>query len=82
MRGSSARGANSLLVATCKADDAGGVDAVVAFGPLALLFLGRGYVDPAPRARPAPRFDSARGLLAANACALLFAVRREVARIE
>jgi len=63
MRGSSARGANSLLVATCKADDAGGVDAVVAFGPLALLFLGRGYVDPAPRARPAPRFEASRGTL-------------------
>ena len=82
MRGSSARGANSLLVATCKADDAGGVDAVVAFGPLALLFLGRGYVDPAPRARPAPRLDATRGISAGIGPALLVAVRREVARIE
>jgi len=42
-------------------------------GPEALLFLWRGYADPAPRVRPAPRFDYARGLVAANACALPFA---------
>jgi hypothetical protein len=65
--------ATHLVFATCGADDPGGLNAVVMVAPEALLFLWRGYADPAPRARPAPRFDSGRGLLAANACALPFA---------
>ena len=65
--------ATDLLVATCGADDLGGMNAVVMVAPEALLFRWRGYADPAPRVRPPPRFDSARGPLAANAWALRFA---------
>ena len=36
--------------ATCGADDLGGVNAVVLVGSETLLFLWRGYADPAPRA--------------------------------
>ena len=53
-----------LLVATCGADDADGVNAVVPVGPEALLFRWRGYADPASRTRPAPRFHAPRGLMA------------------
>ena len=60
-------------LATCGADDAGGLNVDVTIGPEALLFLGRGYADPAPQSRPGSRFDSARGLVAANASALLLA---------
>ena len=49
------------------------MNAVVAISPEALLFLWRGYADSALRARPGPRFDPARGLLAPNTCALPFA---------
>ena len=59
--------------ATSRADDAGGLDAWVPVGPEALLFLWRGYADPAPRARPAPRFDAARRLLAETLSPLLVA---------
>ena len=64
---------SDVLIATSGADDARGVNAVVAVGRAALLFLGRGYPDPAARARLRPCFDSARGLLAANASDLPFA---------
>ena len=60
-------------LAICGADDPGDLNAVVTFGPGALLFLGRGYADRAPRARPAPRFDSARGLLAETLSSLQLA---------
>jgi hypothetical protein len=63
----------TLLFATCGADDASGLNAVVTVCSQALLSSWRGYVDPAPRARQAPHFDPARSLLAANACALPFA---------
>ena len=66
---------SDLLLATCGADDRGGLNAVVMVAPDALLFLWRGYADPAPRTRPAPRFHSAKGLLAANAHAVSAPVR-------
>jgi hypothetical protein len=50
--------------ATCGADDADGVNAVVPVGREALLFRWRGYADPASRTRPAPRFHAPRGLMA------------------
>jgi len=58
-----ARGPLVVLLATSGADDAGGLNAVVTVGLAALLlpFPWRGYADPAPRVRPAPRFDAARG---------------------
>jgi hypothetical protein len=59
--------------ATSGADDPGALNAVVTARAEALLFVGRGYADPVPQARPGSRFDLARGLLAANACALPFA---------
>ena len=62
-----------LPLATGGADDAGGPNAVVTIGPKVLLFLLRGYADPAPQARPGPRFDPSRGVLAPNACVLLLA---------
>jgi len=61
------------LLATCGADDPGGLNAVVTIGPEALLFLRRGYAARRRRSRPGSCFDSARGLRAANGCALLLA---------
>jgi len=63
----------ALVFATGGADYAGGLNAVVTVGSVALLFLWRGYAGPAPRARPAPRIDAARGVWVANAIALLVA---------
>jgi hypothetical protein len=52
-------------------------------GPEDLLSVVCGYAQSVGAAQiRGPRFDAARGLLAANASALLVAVRREVARIE
>src|SRR5437764_6230177 len=48
-RGLLAEIGSDLLVATCGADDVVGLNAVVMVGPEALLFLWRGYADPAPR---------------------------------
>jgi hypothetical protein len=71
-----------LLLAIGGADYADGLNTVVTVGPVALLFLWRRYGDPAPQARPAPRFDSARGLRAANACALAFAKGGHVGAVD
>jgi hypothetical protein len=62
-----------LRFATCGADDAVGLNAVVPVRPEALLFLWRGYADPASRARPGPRFHVARDLLAETFTSLLLA---------
>jgi hypothetical protein len=51
-----------LHVAACGARHAFGAEAVVTVGPNPLLFFRRGHADPAPRARPGPRFDATRGL--------------------
>ena len=59
--------------ATCGADAAVGLNAAAPVRPEALLFLWRGYADPASRARPGPRFHAARGLLAETLTSLLFA---------
>jgi hypothetical protein len=52
----------SPILATCGSRHAVGPDVVVTVGSNALLFLSRGYADPAPQARPAPRFDATRGI--------------------
>jgi len=77
--GASSQDRGDVLFATCGADDVGGLNAVVIVGPEALLFLWLGYADPAPRARPAPRFDVARGLAAETLSALLLASSRACA---
>ena len=80
--GHAAREPRAPSFATCGADDLGGLNAVVTVAPEALLFLWRGYADPVPRARPAPRFDSARGLVAANDRALPFAKGAHLDRVN
>ena len=60
----SAQIGSDLLVATCGADAADGLNAVVPVGPEALLSLWRGYADPGSRTRPGPRFHAPRGVLA------------------
>ena len=56
------RVARHLQLATCVSRQAVTADVVVVAGPNALLFFRRGYADPAPQARPAPRFDATRGI--------------------
>jgi len=46
------------------ADEANGLNAIVPADSAALLFRWRGYADSASRARPAPRFHGATGLVA------------------
>jgi len=50
------------LLATCGSRQPVAADVVVEAGPNALLFFRRGYADPAPQARPAPRFAATRGV--------------------
>jgi len=57
-----AANASALLVATCGSRQPVAADVVVEAGPNALLFFRRGYADPAPQARPAPRFAATRGV--------------------
>ena len=49
------------VFAGCDAGHAVGPDVVATVRPNALLSLWRGYADPAPEARPRPRFDPMRG---------------------
>jgi hypothetical protein len=66
-------GPRDALVATFGPCHAVSLSVVVTVGPSALLLSWRGYADPAPRGRPAPRFGCAKGLLAEIASALLVA---------
>ena len=50
-----------------------GSDVVVTVGLNALLLVRRGYVDPAARACPGPRFECARGVSGEIGADLLFA---------
>jgi hypothetical protein len=54
------------LLATCGSRQPVAADVVVEAGPNALLFFRRGYADPAPQARPAPRFAATRGVSVRN----------------
>ena len=68
-----ARNPTALVFASRREDDAGGVNGVVTVGLAALLLLGRGYAERAPRARPASRFRASRGASAESSPALLVA---------
>jgi len=60
-------------LATCGFGHTLGLEVVVTVGSSALLLFWRGHGDRAPEARPAPRFERARGLLAETLNALLVA---------
>lgn len=64
------------LVASCAYRTAVGSDVVVTMCPNALLFVRRGYAEPAPQARRAPRFQFARGLAGGVARDAVFATCR------
>jgi len=72
-QGPRVRGRADAVFATRGADDASDLNAVVPVGRGALLFLWRGYADPAARTRPAPCSDAATGLLAETLSAPLLA---------
>ena len=56
--------ARALVFATCRFGHAVGLEVVVTVDSSALLLFWRGYADPAPQARLAPRFECARGISA------------------
>ena len=68
-----AGGPRDPVFATCREGHAVGREVVVTVGPNVLLFFWHGYADPASLARPATRFECARGLLAEIGSDLLFA---------
>ena len=65
------------LLATCGSRQPVAADVVVEAGPNALLFFRRGYADPAPQARPAPRFAATRGVSCGMVRDAQFATSRE-----
>ena|SRR5579884_908298 len=64
------------LFATSAADDPSHLNAVVTVGPGALLWLWRGYADPAPRTAHEPRSRSPTGLFGQTLSSLLVANSR------
>jgi hypothetical protein len=65
--------ASALLFATCGAVHAVDLNAADRVASEALLYLRRGYADPASRARPGPRFHVPTGLAAETLSAFLLA---------